>query len=74
MSNTSPNNSAGIMFSRIIEDPETLEDVKQMIVDENPELEDYQPMLALIVTWFNIALSNQKSVSKLVNKLVSNST
>ncbi len=56
---TSSNNS-GTVFHRVTEDSETLEDVKAMIVDEDS---DYQPTLALIVTWFDITLHDGESVS-----------
>ncbi len=59
---TSSNNS-GIVFHRVTEDTETLEEVKAMIVDEDS---DYQPTLALIVTWFDITLHDGESVSLMI--------
>ncbi len=65
---TSSNNS-GIIFHRVTEDIETLEEVKEMIMNGNSDLDGYQPELALIVTWFNLSLQEGRSVSKIIVEL-----
>ena len=44
--------SAGLLYYRVTQDPSTLKQVADMIAQENPGLCDYQPRLAVIVTWF----------------------
>ncbi len=56
-------NSSGIIFHRVTEDIETLEEVKEIIMNGNSDLDGYQPELALIVTWFNLTLQEGISVS-----------
>ena len=43
---------SGAIYSRVTYDPDTLNQVVEMITDLNPALSDYQPALAVIVTWF----------------------
>ncbi len=56
-------NNFGIIFHRVTEDSETLEEVKEMIMNGNSDLDGYQPELALIVTWFNLSLQEGIYVS-----------
>ena len=42
----------GLLFYRVSQDPPTLERVKSMVIQTNPTLSNYQPTLAVIVTWF----------------------
>lgn len=44
--------SNGLLYYRSSQDPATLKQVADMIAQENPGLSDYQPTLAVIVTWF----------------------
>ena len=43
---------SGSVYHRQANDTETLAQVRSMIADVNPGLSDYQPILAVIVTWF----------------------
>lgn len=42
----------GSIYYRETRDQTTLDQVAEMIADVNPGLGDYQPTLAVIVTWF----------------------
>lgn len=53
----------GSLFYRVTQEQATLDLVKEMITDVNPGLSDYQPTLAVIVTWFEARLLSDKSVS-----------
>ena len=46
----------GSVFYRLTDDPENLNWTRQLILSENPDLENYQPLLALIVTWHGFVL------------------
>ena len=59
--------SQGILFSRITYDPLELSWVKKMIVKQNPQLGDYKPKVAVVVTWHNFVLPNGRSVSTLTS-------
>lgn len=52
----------GSLYYRATEDRATLDQVVEMITDVNPGLGDYQPTLAVIVTWFEARHLNNKSV------------
>ena len=57
----------GILFRRITYDPLELSWVREMIVSQNPDLSDYQPSVAIVVTWHNLMLPNGQSVSSYFN-------
>ena len=42
----------GRIYYRSTQDPGLLDQVRQMIADVNPGMSDYEPTLAVIVTWF----------------------
>ena len=52
---------SGSIYHRQANDTETLARVRSMIADVNPELSDYQPTLAVIVTWFEAKIRNDFS-------------
>lgn len=56
----------GILFRRNTSDPLTLSWVKQQILSQNPDLSDYEPLVALVVTWHNFVLPNKESVSTIL--------
>lgn len=43
---------SGAVYSRVTSDSDTLDQVVEMITNLNPSLSDYQPSLAVVVTWF----------------------
>ena len=43
---------SGAVYSRVTDDSDTLDQVVGMIAGLNPALSDYQPTLAVVVTWF----------------------
>lgn len=47
---------------RVAEDPDTLQQVVDMIASRNPELTDYQPSLAVVVTVHEAQLSLKRLV------------
>ena len=51
----------GAIYSRVTYDPDTLNQVVRMLTDLNPALSDYQPELAVIVTWFKPRLHQATS-------------
>ena len=53
----------GTIYYRVAQDQVTLNQVVGMITDVNPELSDYLPTLAVIVTWFEARLFIDQSVS-----------
>lgn len=56
--------SDGILFIRETDDPENLDWARQLILSQNPDLEDFQPSLAFIVTWHEFMLPNGVPVSQ----------
>ena len=42
----------GAVYFRATSNQDTLNQVVEMLADMNPALSDYQPTLALVVTWF----------------------
>ena len=56
---------SGTIYYRVAQDQVTLDQVVGMITDMNPELSDYlyMPTLAVIVTWFEARLLDNRSVS-----------
>lgn len=42
-----------MLYGRVSQDPVILEKVEGMVTDQNPELSDFEPSLAVIVTWQN---------------------
>ena len=56
---------SGTIYYRVAQDQVTLDQVVGMITEVNPELSDYLPTLAVIVTWFEARLSTNQSVSNL---------
>ena len=53
----------GTLYYGVAQDQVTLDQVVGMITAVNPELSDYMPTLALIVTWFEARLYRNQSVS-----------
>ena len=54
---------SGTIYYRVAQDQVTLDQVVGMITDVNPELSDYLPTFAVIVTWFEARLFGDRSVS-----------
>ena len=54
---------SGTIYYGVAQDQVTLNQVVGMITDVNPELSDYQPTLAVIVTWFEARFYRNQSVS-----------
>lgn len=52
---------SGTVYSRATNDPATLVQVVAVITALNPGLSDYQPTLAVIVTWFESRLHMDKT-------------
>ncbi len=50
---------SGFIYYRTTQDSAVLNKVAEMIAGVNPGLSDYQPTLAIIVTWFEAPLRNQ---------------
>ena len=50
--------TSGSIFRRVTYDPVDLSWVKQMIVEQNANLTDYQPSVAVVVTWHNFVISH----------------
>ena len=44
--------TSGAVYSRVTYNPDTLNRVVKMITNLNPALSEYQPALAVIITWF----------------------
>ena len=53
----------GRIFFRNTSNQVQLSWVREMIVSRNPDLSDYQPSVAFVVTWHNLMLPNRQSVS-----------
>ena len=53
----------GSLFSRISYDSLDLNLVKQIISQQNPNLTDYSPSVAVIVTWHDYVLTTGEAVS-----------
>ena len=53
--------TSGTIYSRVIDDRDTLNQVVEVITELNPALSDYQPALAVIVTWFEPRLHSETS-------------
>ena len=51
----------GAVYSRVTNDSDTLNQVVEMLADMNPALSDYQPTLAVVVTWFEPRLHGELS-------------
>ena len=51
--------TSGAIYSRVTHNPDTLNQVVEMVTDLNPALSDYHPTQALIVTWFEPRLHAQ---------------
>lgn len=52
---------SGSVYYRQANDSKTLEQVRSVIADVNPGLRDYQPTLAVIVTWFEARIVGDSS-------------
>ena len=50
--------TSGSIFRRVTYDPVELSWVKQMIVEQNANLTDYQPTVAVVVTWHDFIISD----------------
>lgn len=48
--------TSGTIYYRVTEDTATLALVADMITDMNPDLADYEPSLAIVVTWFEATM------------------
>ena len=59
--------STGTIYYRVAQDQVTLDEVVEMITEVNPELSDYLPTLAVIVTWFEARLYSNQSVSNCIS-------
>ena len=53
--------ASGAIYYRVSYEPDTLDQVVKIIADLNPALSDYQPALAVIVTWFDPRLHDETS-------------
>lgn len=53
--------ASGSVYHRQADDPETLSQVRTMITDVNPGLSDYQPTLAVLITWFEAKIRGDGS-------------
>ena len=53
----------GILFRRITEESFQLSWVKSAITHQNPDLQDYEPSVAVIITWHDFVLPNGETVS-----------
>ena len=54
--------SRGLIYYRASQDPDILTQVVDMITAVNPGLSEYQPKLALVVTWFDATPRKNESV------------
>ena len=55
--------TSGATYYRVTYEPDTLNKVVEVITDLNPALSDYQPALAVIVTWFEPRLHDETDQS-----------
>ena len=55
--------SRGLIYYRTSQDPDVLNQVVDMIAAMDPGLSDYQPTLAVVVTWFDATTRYDKSVN-----------
>ena len=53
----------GRIYRRITNDSLALSWVREIILSRNPDLGDYQPTVAIVVTWHNFVLPNGELVS-----------
>lgn len=60
----------GILFRRNTSDPLTLSWVRRLILLQNPDLDEYEPLVALVVTWHNFVLPNRDYVSLNISYII----
>ena len=59
----------GILFRRITYEPSQLAWVKSTITHQNPDLQEYEPSVAVIITWHDFVLPNEESVSGITRNM-----
>lgn len=58
-----PSNDQGSIFSHILDDQESLDNVARMIAEHNSELSSYRPSAGVVVTWHRAKLPGNIPVS-----------